>query len=731
MNLNNQKELGILGNKLKKIGTQEYKIPNFTNRPFNTLENNYARFYNCMNLLGEYEHILLFFNRVLGRIKANPSDDNVIKVSKELYIHPKYFEENSKIANVTQNENRVFLNSLKNSIRNNRHENYFLVGERGVGKTYFINYFCNQYNADFIDNNIIWLRFDISKAYALGYDFLEFVDIHTLYVIFKYCRNLKPFEEVVNFNEKFQKYIKFVLRKKMAEISQIQIVIIEINKLYQEKALNNNYTQRLEKVLNEYPCLKNLGSIILSYFLENKYKLLYVIDGVDNIDYRREPEKYDKFLNDISRNLSIEIEKSAIDNATSIIVCRHETFHHLINNGIKAYGGNQDYEVLPITVQDLVVKKFSKLNDVMNFEFFKKEFRGIKKTLTKNGWGDYPTIVDDFVTFAGTFTEDIIESLKEFGIESDSDIINILYGKDIRSLTLGIINTYAYKRVFEEKTNLYNRKYILPEALFMDGGLFIDSLQKDDRRNSSIPNLLFYEAPSWTGPWYGLCGIRMLMVLENFSDISEELIIKLLSCFYDNEAIITGFLKKFIEQGLILTSLIKKADTFRKQVKYKISGKGKFYLTYCFKNIGFLYYCIIDSPIPILGKNIVMNGGESYENHIVIHDVKWTKYVSSVMETILTFMKIVNSQIKIDKQKFYKKSVEAKKLDADTEAFNFFSIDCKNILDYSPNFDEICIELEYMISSLERPIQNLLIKRIDQRYEYQQLELDYQTELVE
>jgi len=110
--------------------------------------------------------------RALGHHSVNPNDKKRSFLLTNSYVQckdPKY----SDCINISNESEENFLKTimtraLRDHIQDESHEReaclrdrFLLVGERGVGKTYFLNYFFTKYADVLNTNRIIWVRLDL------------------------------------------------------------------------------------------------------------------------------------------------------------------------------------------------------------------------------------------------------------------------------------------------------------------------------------------------------------------------------------------------------------------------------------------------------------------------------------------------------------------------------------------------------------------------------------------
>ncbi len=158
----------------------------------------------CSSYMNEY------YKKVLGWIPANPSKPELKDAISSVYV----FSKSSSLNNcVNTKEGHV---KFKNEVMHNPEPNTtFLIGSKGSGKTFYLNYLVNTENTAFYKEKKIWYRAELSKLYRHNiyvenlkqealknntkiYTLEEYFNVHITYVTFKYRKNNAIFEEIWN-----------------------------------------------------------------------------------------------------------------------------------------------------------------------------------------------------------------------------------------------------------------------------------------------------------------------------------------------------------------------------------------------------------------------------------------------------------------------------------------------------------------------------------------------------
>jgi GTPase SAR1 family protein len=177
-----------------------------------------------------------YFNYLHGWVPSNPSKKDVVEHLNEVYVdelHEKCLldhKDTEEIANYSNNNNNKDkdIESYNSFKIINSDENVVIVGNRGCGKTTFLNYWFNNFSYDIQEKNkIIWSRIDASKIYR-HWDVFDnkikenklatYHKIHLVYVVLSYSGHFDfntnvtvddLFKEIVNEIKVPYKFIKY------------------------------------------------------------------------------------------------------------------------------------------------------------------------------------------------------------------------------------------------------------------------------------------------------------------------------------------------------------------------------------------------------------------------------------------------------------------------------------------------------------------------------------------
>jgi len=380
-----------------------------------------------------------------------------------------------------------------------------------------------------------------------------------------------------------------------------------------------------------------LAKAILKYLEINKAKLLFIFDGIDNIDYYLDREKYHIFLNDLIRHFSLGLEKAAINNAKILVTLRDETMAHIYGKAA-TFGKPEVFRIKSPSINDIIAKKipiafnektsyFKKYRQEANYDFTRDDYYN-KKGLTRIHFDS------EFNKFATVLPAELCKEAKSiyrsFPANPD-DILLYIFNENVRAFINNLLNSFKYKILFEAKKKLLDREYILLEGMFLDGELYIDS-SDTRKRSESFINIFYYSDSERSHYWHGLCGLRVLQVLQRGSSEKESIIDLLSKLFNYDPLIIEQFIQRFVGDGLIVPV----GELGKETVIYSITNKGEFLIKYPFLDINYLYFLALDTPLLM---ELVQNPA-----NIKIHKKFWANYTECCVKTVITMIRHIKAK---------------------------------------------------------------------------------------
>ncbi|NQT59340.1 MAG: hypothetical protein HQ557_10200 [Bacteroidetes bacterium] len=225
--------------------------------------------------------------------------------------------------------------SLRSLLR--KKQCYFLSGERGVGKTAFLNNLFSTKYQIFDHQNVIWIRLDLTRTESYKMTLLEFLDLHTYDILVeKYIeggnlpRKKQYFEDsdYKSAMETYNKHRKDLSKENLLNWMKGESIVDDNGQVINMRRYFSSKFKPRDQIISHEESMKRAA--IYRRFLEEKgYSFIYVIDGLDEstiplIRY----EALKKWGEDI---LKIAQGKRC-PNGLYIICARQESFRDLISH---------------------------------------------------------------------------------------------------------------------------------------------------------------------------------------------------------------------------------------------------------------------------------------------------------------------------------------------------------------------------------------------------------------
>lgn len=650
--------------------------------------------------LSEHDEILTsYFSYVHKWFPANPHKENIIERGNELYIDKitlseKYnnFPKKQIINAVLKDDSNPSLRiyNIERIIQNNKY--IFVKGNKGVGKTTFFNYWLNN-RTRYLENHEkkIWFRVDASKLYGIWLNFTSkndysvidlesFHKAHTIYVVAKYGQKGKN-SNALRQGWNFIQDIATEDEDMFSLVEEIEEVVNKSNfapdgkdtERFFEWAIKNDHLKKINRI---YEFCHNS-------WLKIGYKIIFIVDGVDNISWARDSiEQYNHLCHEIGRLFISDYRKEYCDHfANIIIVVRPETYKdiesksladHMNTDNVKPYfkgliAPTCTYNILTHKAK---ITKAPVSKDINEFKSKSLYLLGEEKKYSNSNI-HFDKEIEEFNNFSTGYIEGLMEAIKSRyklldkfysgkyyssnyeadSFEDISQIIEIIFNDNIRACVDNFIENYSTIKLAKEKqipgaTSIYR----YPEYLLLNGRLFLDSPEIKTRvRGESYPNLFWWDA-SWVkdfpNSWYGLGALRILQFLNKINEFRLSILKDLLSSIFKYpDMFISKQVDRLIKYGLIEYS---RNRVVIEDYHIRITKKGKFILEYTFMYTDWLYFCALDTPL----ENSLCH--EKDTRFIKIHrDLNYNfinTFNVAYITTIITFCRHLWTQQKIDKE---------------------------------------------------------------------------------
>lgn len=583
---------------------------------------------------------------------------------KKEYI-PKQFFENNKINMKSMDLIFELLNN-KGAIRTN----LYFMGEKGCGKTLTQNVWLEKNNRELENNKVFWVRCDAHKLYNLWKDkkgnFKEeylisiddYISLQFLYVFAKYSffDNREFFkialsiienaeEEVVykksKNNDSDEESEKHSVLKKFLEL----VNIIKLRENYSKKEKNykgqvdkKNYSYMLDEIMYNGQTenrraiinLKRLSKKIQEILVKEKYKFLFIVDGIDNIELSRKvgsQQLYTHMVNQVGDFIEDEFNS----NFVKVAFGREKTFKDIFySTGIRQSvpDGNPPEVIFFkfVALQKIIVKRYEYLRKLTSFRKSRTIFARVIRKIYNN---------------KKIFTN--IEPYKN----SES------YHNNARSFLyniceLAMLISFRYYQIPSRRRISFNvqdhlNKYLIRNR-YLNGYLYLDykinAADIEEKMGKYMFNIFHFESKNL---WEGLCTTRILQYLMKYNIESENKLINIMKeDFSYSEVNIIDSIEKLRNFGAIDTVL----DTSKFELEYRINKKGIYAYKEIFSEIDVLYILALDTQFPecFFENNFV----KAHNNSLNVI----TGYYTSVFATIVSFIIFIICMEKREKKKY-------------------------------------------------------------------------------
>lgn len=482
---------------------------------------------NNRKIFRRIEEYIIF---TLGHISSNPSLNINSFLINNCYCfsedNPLILESNIFYPNLNEEECDKLFNTMLETLqklKQNESNNYdelrvtpkvFLFeGDRGVGKTIFLNYFFNKYNESLLKNKILWVRLDFDSNSLNKTDDLSIVITNKLFIIILkyYIKSQKTLQTVLS---KFELYLKNSVLKPALKKRVLEMIYCYIDSVSRDLPFEIKDTFESNIIRNIlYDLLKDEG-----------YKVIYIFDNIDLLDKSRDRiNNFYNYLEQLKKSVFSNLKKNGI-----FVVTYRTNMKDTFSNIIAATAESKD-----IYYSKILKTSFNKI--------YNKKINVLKKhvpelLLNIETDDDFKLVehVDNFESFIKTIIEvndfsqfiEYLDKLFKDNNRSKTQIIHLLYHAFIyndrpakslyKIVEILFLSGYNYTpKIFDYSTNESNELFLENANRVYD--------------NIFVPNLFSYpyasEMENIKIPYsktYLLIKIRILQFIFGYYFISKD-----------------------------------------------------------------------------------------------------------------------------------------------------------------------------------------------------------------
>lgn len=228
-----------------------------------------------------------------------------------------------------------------------------LTGEKGSGKTYFLNHVYSAY-AGYLDKcDTVWVRVNLSRDRNFGDDLSHWYQAQASKILLRYYEKAS-----LNGTANGQRRIDFIdpLRRWAAELPDQQRTTT-IEKL--ERLIDSFCGHGTDNPVTPAVIPANIAERIFSIGRQQGLKFIIVFDGYDNLDCDRLSRS--RFRN-VSKNLRTLVSTPTRSGIAMLVVCRTETLAQVANAwSLSTDRGISAVRLEPSPFYDVVINRVDRL----------------------------------------------------------------------------------------------------------------------------------------------------------------------------------------------------------------------------------------------------------------------------------------------------------------------------------------------------------------------------------
>lgn len=303
----------------------------------------------------------------LGHVSVNPSNGTLSSFIKDSYVFaggPEKSRKGYRVANVDSDHSQAFIEELINASRLERQRSlstleidtavskqyqtgtklFSLVGERGVGKSFFLNYLSTKFIDLLDERNTIWLRINLVAHHGFDEDLDGWIWAQAAKILFRYYDTSSEYRTRDN--------------KLCMDFYSALLEWIESDKVRDEVA-RQSYRDKLVRMHSSF-CQKDMDADISPSLCppaicqqlfriarEKGISFIVVLDGFDRLDRDKfHRDRFNIFQNQIKQLFTSKTSEGPV----YLLVSRHTTFDmwrgshpQLLQNGARYCVESPDY----------------------------------------------------------------------------------------------------------------------------------------------------------------------------------------------------------------------------------------------------------------------------------------------------------------------------------------------------------------------------------------------------
>lgn len=228
----------------------------------------------------------------------------------------------------------------------------FLVGDRGIGKTFFLNYLLTRYSQTFDARRVIWVRLNLVEDFGVENDLLHWSYAQIAKIVLRY------YDPKSTFFRADAKRIPIPAYNHLLKFAK-ELPIFPSSYDIAEKiiGLGQEYIRNItDDPISPELCPLEIGREIFSFAVKCGYAFIIVFDGLDRLELiQKAREKFNILTGHIGRLKNTDEKLTS----TFLVVCRTETFSLFTNGNAYSFDTSEYYELGNVTVEDVLRKRLT------------------------------------------------------------------------------------------------------------------------------------------------------------------------------------------------------------------------------------------------------------------------------------------------------------------------------------------------------------------------------------
>ncbi|MBF0340908.1 MAG: hypothetical protein HQL95_08095 [Magnetococcales bacterium] len=545
-----------------------------------------------------------------------------------------------------------------------------IIGGRGCGKSTILNQYLNTENDTLNKARYIWMRCDAHKLYMLWDQFKkpdlsikDYLKIQMAYVVTKYSEVLvqKKCNKDVVVHERNDVFAQAVAALSTREIPQVNNKFNPIKKMGKDvfesflakirrenpdnpwdsaviEIASNALHERTQSRI-EFTNIRMLSDTIRNYFsqeLNPHFRFLFIVDGVDNVQYDKAEEKTN-YKTMVQHLAHIQPRSDEI----WLVSVRPETYQELGKldgdhlpplldslTRIPLIMGNKDFQTPGLDEILRRKREVEKNPPAGRLQEMRNDLE--KSALASNVSiealdNDLDTLGNDYVSMLGKLIRNpeddfsgtdgmedsrVVEDVSQAELHS---LVNEAFRFNVRSIILNLLSLFQIKLI-----NTYNGEQWDMER-WLRRNLFLNGLDIKDTSSSAggnrhdgyvLPTLTWYDGTkaglSQLSHWHGLCGLRIIQTTHFLKNAATEyrVIEEVRRLFHYDEAIIKHVYDHLIQHRLLYYSIRRlSAAPAPQDIQLEVSKRGWLAVGLIFNHLDILYYLALDTPL-VMGDQV-------------------------------------------------------------------------------------------------------------------------------